>query len=263
MNLLTMTNPSALSSLLPLSAMTPAERAKGRFMRAPDGHDAGGDTGAASDAGADADAGADTSVLGGAAEADVGADKGGKAGADGADAGGKDDADKAGQPAGAPEKYELKAPEGMDFDGAAFEAAEPTLRELGLSNEQAQKLVDTYAKDIVPKIFERANQNLNQVAADRRKEWNDSFEKDPDIGGPKKDATIAAAARAFDHYGIKKGEGLRQLLDESGLGNHPDMIRFVARIGADLEEGSFERGGATTTPKSAEQKLYDAAFQPK
>lgn len=241
---------------MPRLRMTAAERARGRFMRAPD-HEVGDATPvdpvdpAPTDDGAGDD---EATVLGGGSE-------GAEEPAAGEEAGSGDGED--GAPAGAPEKYEMTAPEGSTFDTASFEAVEPVLRELGLTNDQAQKLVNGYAEKIVPALMERANGAVLQQAADTRREWADAFAADPEIGGANKDRTIADAARAFDHYGLKKGEGIRQLLDESGLGNHPDMIRFVARVGRDLDEGSFERGAAVSEPKTAEQKLYGSEFQPK
>lgn len=272
------TNPTSVVELT-LASMTPAERARGRFMRAPDGHDAGAAAvapdlaaAAAADAGTggeggdggqgngnDADGGDDTTFLGGAGSS---AGEGGEGSEGAADKGEAGEGGDAPVPAGAPEKYELTAPEGMEFDTAAFEAAEPVLRELGLSNEQAQKLVSAYGEKIVPQITERVQQGFAAQAAQVRKEWADAFEADPEIGGARKTETQNFAARAFDHYGLKAGEGLRQLLDESGIGNHPDLIRFVARVGRDLDEGNFERGDPVTVPKTPEQKLYGEAFQP-
>ncbi len=235
--------------------MTAAERVRGRFMRAPDGHAADPapvETAVVEGEGDNADA--DATVLGGEGAGQEGASDASKEG---------EGTSEGATPEGAPEKYELTAPEGMDFDTAAFEAAEPVLRELGLTNEAAQKLVSVYAEKIAPQFTERATAAINQRAADTRREWSEAFEADPELGGANKERTVADAARAFDHYGIKKDEGIRKLLNESGLGNHPDMIRFVARVGRDLDEGSFERGNVVPQPKAAEQKLYGAEFQPK
>lgn len=272
---------TALSPLL--GAMTPEERAAGRFMRAPDGHEGGdggnaGEANAGSDAGAAAsgegggDAGAagaaadagggDTSVLGGAGEG--GADAGTGDGEGEGEAGDKADGAKEGEAAsGPPEKYELTPPDGFEaIDTEVLAEAEPVLKDLNLSNEQANKLMPI-AGQLVKKTLERAEAAINERAITNRREWAEAFESDPEIGGANKDKTIALAAKAFDHYGIKAGEGVRALLDESGLGNHPDLIRFVARVGADLEEGSFERGGAASPPKAPEQKMYGPEFQPK
>lgn len=267
--MLPMMNPNIVVEL-PRSAMTPAERSRGRFMRAPDGHDAGappaqadaGDAPApegSEDAGNETDGGEDTSILGGAGGGGAEGGEGQEGAADASEAGEGGDADAA---AGLPEKYELTAPEGFEaIDAEMVEAADPILRDLKLSNEDAQKLMPL-AGQLVQRANERAQQGIATQAATQRKEWADAFEADPAIGGARKAETLQNAARAFDHYGVKPGEGLRQLLDESGLGNHPDLIRFVSNVGRDLGEASFERGDPVTAPKTPERVLYGEAFQP-
>jgi hypothetical protein len=262
---------TAISPLHP-RMMTDAERRVGRFLRAPDGHD--GDGGASGDGGGDAGAGAagadagsdgvsDPTVLGGAGDAgaDAGAGDAGESGKDGGDGG--DAGKNEGAAAGPPEKYELTLPDGFEsIDADVLAEATPILKELNLTNEQADKLTPIAAQ-LVKKTMDRAEAAITNRAVENRKAWNDAFEADPEIGGANKDKTIANAARFFDHYGLKKGEGLRQLLDESGLGNHPDLIRAFARVGADLAEGAIDNGGAASAPKTPEQSLYGSEFQPK
>lgn len=283
-----MRKPAINPFLINRLALSPVERAMGRVMRAPDGHaDGGAADASATDAAAAQDPAAATDP--GAADAAAQATQGdqqqgagdGDAKADGEDGsflgtagqgegqegaegeGEKDAGGDEGAAAGAPEKYELTPPEGFEaIDPALMGEAEPVLRELNLSNEQAQKLVPLVGKAIQDAVA-KANDAGAQQVADMRKGWADAFDADPEIGGANRKATEAAAAKAFDHYGLKPGEGLRQLLDESGIGNHPDMIRFVARVGRDLAEGSFERGDTVPQPKTPEQKLYGEEFQPK
>jgi hypothetical protein len=246
---------------------TVAERAAGRFMRAPDGHEGNGEGAAAAGAGAAAasegqgDAGKTgeegASIVNGGGAGDQGAAKSGEEGK------GEGEGAAAAGAAGPPDKYELTPPDGFEaIDTEVLAEAEPTLKELNLTNDQAQKLMPL-AGQLVKRTMDRAEAAITQRAVDQRKAWAEAFDKDAEIGGANKDATIASAARAFDHYGLKKGEGLRQMLDESGLGNHPDLIRFVAKVGHDLEEGSFDKGDAVTNPKAPEQKLYGPEFQPK
>jgi hypothetical protein len=209
----------------------------------------------------------DATVLGGSdtpAEAtEQGADQADDATDEGTTAETANEAEGEASEAAVPETYTLSTPDGFEaIDTEVLAEATPVFQELGLTNEQADKLTPIAAA-LVKKTMDRAEAAITDRAITQRKEWNDAFEADAEIGGTNKDATIAAAARAFDHYGLKKGEGLRQLLDESGLGNHPDMIRFVSRIGRDIAEGSFERGDAVSQPKAPEQKLYGAEFQPK
>lgn len=264
---------NSAASRLVLGAMTPAERVRGRYMRSPDGHDGGAPAPSPSPSPAPApapspapagDDDGDDTLLGGKPDGDDGEPK-----PKGDAKNGDDNGDDAPKPRpGAPEKYDLKiadalAEKGVTFDTDAFEAVEPVFRELGLSNDEAQKFVDSYAEKVLPKLAERSDAAMLDRAKTQRKEWLDAAKADPEIGGENHDAAMTAVAKAFDHYGIKKGEGVRQLLDESGLGNHPDLVRFMARVGRDLAEGAFERGDPVPQPKLPEQRMYGDEFQPK
>ncbi|WP_028970150.1 hypothetical protein [Sphingomonas sp. URHD0057] len=231
--------------------MTAAERALGRFLRAPDGHDP-----APADPPADPSAAPDPTILNNdPTPADPPADP--KA----ADLKAADPAPA--EPATVPEKYELTVPDGFEgIDSDVLAEATPVLKELNLTNEQADKLTPIAAQ-LVKKTMDRAEQAVTDRAIQNRKDWAEAFDKDEKIGGANKEQTIKDAAKAFDHYGLKKGEGLRLLLDESGLGNHPDLIRFVSAVGRDLAEGTHDRGSHVTTPKTPEGALYGPEFQPK
>lgn len=252
------TEPTATPTL----RMTPLERAMGRFMRAPDhgadgggasGGDGGGGDAAATDgaagsdgaAGGDLDAGADVSLMGAAgAEAGAGADKGegeagdGKAG------------DGDGQPPaqdGPPEAYELSLPEGIELDADLLNEATPVFKELGLSNDAANKLAP-----LAMKVQERFVAQQSNDYALLRADWAKQVQSDPEIGGKNLSATMHSVARALDwavgpaestnDKGEKVAEPFRQLLNETGLGNHPVMVRAFAKIGAALgEDDKFVR----------------------
>lgn len=143
-------------------------------------------------------------------------------------------------PAGPPEAYEL-ALEGVTLDPELVSEAEPVFRELGLSNEQANALLP-----LAPKIMEKAQaavvQQLVERGAAQRKEWLDAFNADPAIGGAKRDETVHLAAKGLDALGFKEGHPFRAALNETGFGNHPDMIRAFRQIGEMVsEDGLFAR----------------------
>lgn len=279
---LSTTSLSSAWGLVPL----PSERQAGRFLRAPEGHgDAGGGAG---DAGGGGDAGAgDAGAAGGEAgkaagegEGDQGsgdqvtslagdAGEGGKPKAEGeaGDAGAEGEGEgKDGEPKfetiGAPEAYDLKAPEGMEFDTEAFAKVEPILRKLDLSGPAAQELVNAYAGEVIPLLQERAataaQARTEEANVAYRKQLADEARADPEIGGAKFNETIDLVASTWERFGIKKGEGFRQLLDDSGLGNHPDMLRFLARVGKATGEGSFvpSDAAAATKRKSDAEVFY-------
>lgn len=229
----------------------------------------GADTGGTAGEGAATDQ--VTSLAGGAGGEAAGAgegDKGKEAAAGEGDAGKSgEDGGEAAKPEtlGAPEKYELKAPDGMDFDAEAFGEVEPILRELDLSPVAAQKLVDVYAGKVIPLLQKRAEEGAVKAADERnanyRKELADQARADPEIGGAKFDETIDKVARVWQQFGIPAGSGFRGLLDDSGLGNHPDMLRFLSRVGAAVSEGGFVRGDGVGGGRKSDAEVFYGAAQ--
>src|SRR5262245_60440079 len=53
---------------------------------------------------------------------------------------------------GAPEKYEFKAPEGVTLDTGLVNDFTPLAKELGMSQDAAQKVVDLYASKVLPRL---------------------------------------------------------------------------------------------------------------
>lgn len=152
-------------------------------------------------------------------------------------------------PAGPPETYELSL-EGVELDAALVAEAEPIFRELGLSNDQANALLP-----LAPKLMEQAQNSVIQKLVDdgaqQRKAWLDAYHADPEIGGAKRTETEHLAAKGLDALGFKNtGFGddgkqphpFRAALNETGFGNHPDMIRAFRAIGQMVgEDGLFAR----------------------
>ena len=160
-----------------------------------------------------------------------------------ADDGGEKPGDK---PAGAPEKYELTLPEGYSLDETTFTKAEPVLRELNLTNEQASKLAGVIAEV-------RASES--EQYAQQVQEWGKTVQSDPEIGGKAFEDSVNAARLALATHGTPE---LKGLLNSTGLGNHPEVVRFFARIGKTIPREdkvvSGDRSGSTT--RSIEERLY-------
>lgn len=156
-----------------------------------------------------------------------------------------------------PEAYELTFSEGVTADAATIEEATPLLKELNLSNEQAQKFVPIIEAHTERAIKARDAQ-IDQFITEQRKGWLDAAKSDEQIGGKNWDATIVDAAKALDRFGAVKGSEFRGLLDQTGLGNHPEMIRMFAAIGKAISEDTdFPRAsGANAPAQSREEILY-------
>lgn len=155
-----------------------------------------------------------------------------------------------------PERYDL-ALEGFTVDPALAQNAEPVLREIGLSNDAANKLLPV-ARDIMARTQDALLRQIEDAAAVQKKAWFDAFSADPEIGGARRGESEHLAARGLDALGFNEGHPFRQALSESGFGNHPDMIRAFRRLGEMLgEDGSFVR--PATAPSRARpvwERLY-------
>lgn len=140
----------------------------------------------------------------------------------------------------APDTYaDFTLPEGMSLDADLLSEAAPIFKELNLTQEQAQKLVDLQVKQVQAGSDKQID-TFNQLMTD----WQEQSKNDSEFGGDKFDASIKTARNAIDKFG---SDGLKQLLDQHGVGNHPEMIRFMVRVGSLLAE---DNPGGTTTPAS-------------
>jgi hypothetical protein len=160
--------------------------------------------------------------------------------------------------AAVPEAYELTPPEGFDkLDEKAVAAATPVFKELGLSNEQAQKLIPV-AGEFAKSIVEQRDQQLLGTVMEQRASWLEDARKDPEIGGQNWDKSLQDAARFMDHMGFPKGSPLRGFLNDSGAGNHPELIRLFAKAGKLIAEDGVVRGDADVAvkPKTDAELFY-------
>ena len=140
-----------------------------------------------------------------------------------------DDAgDGGGQPKpGPPEKYDFKIPDGQE-PSPVLEEFSGVARELGLPQDAAQKLLDLHSKVITANIESAVSAHETQMA-----EWTKQSQNDKEIGGANLVASAAAAKVALDRMGTPQ---LVELLDGTGLGNHPEVLRFFSRVGKALSE---------------------------
>lgn len=72
--------------------------------------------------------------------------------------------------------------------------------------------------------------------------WEAASRNDPDFGGDKLGENLAIANRALEAYD-PQGE-IRAMLNETGYGNHPALIRFFIAIGRDLSPDRMVSAGA-------------------
>ena len=156
----------------------------------------------------------------------------------------KDEGEK---PEGAPEKYEWAAPEGVTLDESVMGSLSEVAKELNLPQAAAQKLVDK----IAPVMAQRQVEQFEAL----RTEWRQASSSDQEFGGAKLTENMAVAKKALDAFGTPE---FRQLLEQTGMGNHPEVIRTFYRAGKAISEDGLVSGSAPKAPRDA-RSLFPAS----
>lgn len=154
----------------------------------------------------------------------------------------------------APEQYtDFTLPDGFTMDQGAIEAFSPVARELGMSQENAQKVIDLYSN------LQQLQVKNSQLAINEERDKNIALVKaDPELGGEKYDSNIKSAIKVINRFGSKE---LVDVLNNTGIGNSPHLIRLFVRVGKAMGEDAFvdkgDGGGAGAAPKTLAQHLYN------
>lgn len=135
-----------------------------------------------------------------------------------------------------PEKYEFQAPDGLQLDETVMGEFSNVAKEIGLSQEHASAIVNKLAPIMAQQEMARIEEATHS--------WAEESRNDKEFGGARLDENLAIAKKAVDTYG---GDTLKSLLNESGLGNHPEVIRFMYRVGQTLKEDTITNGGQSYT----------------
>jgi hypothetical protein len=148
--------------------------------------------------------------------------------------------------------YDLKAPQGFDPSGLARVVEVAKL--YGIAPEKAQKLLDdTHANQI------KAKADTDAALAKQKSEWHAEIQSDKEIGGEQFKATMERAQKVINEIDQKIAPGIKKLLDDSGYGDEPRVVRLFAYLGRANREDSFatsDRSGNDSSPKSLAQLFY-------
>ena len=146
-------------------------------------------------------------------------------------------------PEGAPDKYEFNskvadAPD--ELDPEVLTAFGDVAKELNLPQEAAQKVLDKVA----PVIQARQAKAIEQT----KLEWANQSKSDEEFGGESLTENLDVAKASLDTFGT---DALKTLLSETGLGNHPELIRFMYRAGKAISEDSYVGNSEGANPSGS------------
>jgi len=152
-----------------------------------------------------------------------------------------------------PDTYaDFVMPEGVELDETALANADPLFKELGLTQEKAQKVIDLYAKQV-----QAGSQAQIEAFNQLKNDWREQSKNDKEFGGDKFDENVKVGQLAITKYGTPE---LKQVLEDHGLGNHPEMVRFMVHVGRTLgEDVPGTTGTVTSQAKDRVTTLYPKA----
>lgn len=153
-----------------------------------------------------------------------------------------------------PESYTFTMPEGVALDTGLADSMSPLFREAGLSQAQAQKLVDAYAAHVA-KLQEGGKAAFDSAYAERlsaeraaqSESWLAATKADTEIGGAKFEQVKARVIEAIGQVATPEA---KQAFNELGWGNHPELIRLVHRLIDYQPQDRGERGSAGSSQQT-------------
>jgi len=181
----------------------------------------------------------DSTVDGGASTGDNGGDDTVKGG----DGSGSDD--------GKLDFAKLELPDGMTLDQVVVDRFAPLME--GMDQATAQKFATAFAELRQADATDRI-----EAFSQQKQEWFDVSRSDKEFGGDKFDESAKLAVQAVEKFGTPE---LRQFMDDYGVGNHPELIRFMVKVGRATQEDNPGGGvgGTSSTPQDRVSILYPDA----
>ena len=171
--------------------------------------------------------------------------------------------------------YEFKLPEKINAEAAKdqIDAFTKILGEIETSKldhdgfqQTGQKLLEMHAAAVEDSI-NRLNDYYVGIHEQQKKSWFESFKNDPEIGGENITATVSNLRDAVNTYAGTEAQAaeFRSVMKETGVGNHPAVIRMLANMDAKIRkyetEGNQNRIVPAARPAPSKTKDFQRFYQ--
>ena len=154
----------------------------------------------------------------------------------------------------APEAYEdFKAPEGVQFDSEVIDSFKEVAKEANLTQEDAQKLLDKVSPVL-------ARRQVEQIAAVNQG-WIERSKADKELSADW-DRSMADIARVRDRFARNDDGSVDADIAEFmslPIGNHPGVLKLLARAGRAISEAGFPQGTPSGSGKISPADFYNSA----
>ena len=141
-----------------------------------------------------------------------------------------------------PEKYELTLPKDSPLDDGAVERIAAIAAERGLSNKDAQALLESESQSVDEVLIERSNR------------WAKEIEQDKELGGEHLNETKALCKRVMDKFGTDE---FKAELIRNRLVNNPHLVRVFRSIGKAMSD---DKNDAVTTVGNARKSDVEVFY---
>ena len=117
----------------------------------------------------------------------------------------------------------IKFPDGVTREETLFGDFTDIAKEHGLTGPAAQRLIDLAARQL-----QTATQRQQAVWEQQNAEWQAQIRSDKEIGGDKLQGTLQTFAKVASNPELSD-PAFREALAATGAGNHPAIVRTLAR----------------------------------
>ena len=140
----------------------------------------------------------------------------------------------------------------------------PIAKELGLSNEAAQTLADFYQQQTTA-LAEQTGKLQADAWTNLQATWRSDARADKEYGhlagGKTFEENSAFIAKGLATFGTP---ALNKALIDSGMGNHPEIARYLYRVGKAVSEDTIRTGGSAGSsgaPRDVARMLFPTMKQ--
>jgi len=149
--------------------------------------------------------------------------------------------------------YSYKLPEGMTedrLDKTRLDAWRKEMHEAGIPKAAAERIMN--------KFLAEEHGHYTAQAKAREKALQDNELALKQEFGAKFDERVNQARFALRQFGTDE---LTSMLEETGLGSHPEVVRFFAKVGEKMSDDRARGGSGATAASTATPDLAQAALQ--
>lgn len=128
-------------------------------------------------------------------------------------------------------EYKLTLPKETFLDAEVLKEVEDFAKANKLTPEAAQNLLEKQDSVIAKFVEAEKNSHEKQIEA-----WREEVISDPVFGGDNLKKMSENAKRVVEKFG---SENFKNLLRDTGYGDHPEVFKFVAKLGSLMDNDSL------------------------